>query len=162
MTAFKIKFGIVNDSGDAKYTTPEAGFLASTVLLPRSGRYVVFSVAGGNLRAVAGATTRITGYVDEDLTTSATSGVTRLPIAYNVDQFSTEMPYSFDGAAATLTQAVLNTLIGKLIDVAVIGNVQHADNRTTQVSAILRVTGGDVVNNTLHVTVTNAAVGQIA
>ncbi len=152
----KLKYGVTD--GIPQYTT-EGTFLASDVISKKSGRYVVYDISDGYWRAVNDGEAVVGGYIPEDATCSTTS-VDKFSIATNVDQFSTEMPYSFDGAAATLTQAVLNTLIGKFIDIYVANNIQYADNRTTVADSLFIVTGGSVAENTLKVKVSSSKMGQ--
>lgn len=155
----KNKYGVVQ--GSPIFSTT-GKFGASDVLSAKSGRYVVYDVSETYFRAVNNGENKITGYVEESLTCSATAGNTVLPVALNVADFVCELPYSFDGATATLTQATLDTIIGKLIDIYVASNIQYADNRTTVADSILRIVGGSVENNTLYVTVVDSAINQIA
>jgi len=145
----------IRPNGDAN-----PGFLASEVLSKKSGRYVIYDISDAYWRVCADNETKIGGYVDQDLTCSSTNGGTKLAIAQNVDQFCTEMPYAVAGAVGTLTAAVLKTIIGKLIDIYVIGGIQYADNAALQ--TILRVVDGSVERNTLIVTVLNAKIDQVA
>jgi hypothetical protein len=157
----KLKYGVAPGYGEPIFSY-KGKFLGSDVLSAKSGRYVVYDISDGYFRAVNDGENRITGYVEQALTCDSTSGNTVLPIATNVGLFATEMPYSFDGLVATLTQAVLDTIVGKLIDIYVLNNIQYADNRTVVADNVLQVVGGDVAENTLYVVVVGSVINQIA
>lgn len=154
-----LKYGI--RSGTPNYTHL-APFKASEVLSAKSGRLVLYDISDAYWRLVANGEAVVGGYVDHSLTCSATAGQTKLPIATNVDQLVFEMPYAYNGAAATLTSAVLETIVGKLIDIYVASNIQYADNRDSVSDSVLEVVGGDVNANTLYVKVVASKQNQIA
>jgi len=135
----------------------EGAFYASAVLSAKSGRFVIYDTTSGYWKVAPDNADKITGYVEEHLTCSATSGGTVLSIISVRDRVF-ELPYAASGVVATLTDAVGKTLIGKLIDVYVASDIQYADNATSQ--AILRVEGYDVAENTLKVSVIDSAIAQ--
>lgn len=154
----KIKYGLCDNKEDLVLT--KGAFGASKVLPAKSGRFVIYDISDGYWKGVANDTTAIGGYLEQSLTTSTSAGATVLPII-DVKGRTFELPYAAAGAAATLTEAVLATLIGKLIDIYVDANsVQYADNAANQ--AIFRVEGGDVAENTLKVSIIDSAITQIA
>lgn len=151
----KLKYGVID--GKPEFTCM-GKFAASQVISRLSGRYVVFDASDDDFDVCADDAAAITGYVEQDLTTNATADVTELPIATNVGDFVTEMPYALAGTAGTLTQALLDTYLGDTCDLAVISSIQYADIATDQ--DVFVVVGGSVVNNTLYVRVIDSVINQ--
>ena len=148
----KLKYGIADSKQNESYYT--GAFYASQKLLAKSGRFVVYDISDGYMKACADNAAAVTGYVEEVMTTSATNGGTSLRII-DVRGKTFELPYAASGAAATLTEAVGKALIGKKIDLYVDADgVQYADNAANQ--AAFRVAGYNVAENTLLVSVLDA------
>ena len=156
----KTKYGIAPYSGLDPIYGPEMGVYTSNVFSLKSGRYCVYGTSSAGMLACADNAAAISGFTQWTGTASATTLATKISVAYNIDQFATEMPYAASGAAATLTAAVLITIYSKLIDIFVSSNIQYADNAASQ--SVLRVVGGDVAENTLYVHVVDSKMNQAA
>lgn len=155
----KQKYGLAPGSAEPIFGDALMPFKASQVFSALSLRYVRYDTGDGYWITCGDNESAVGGYVmDAGFTGSTTSGATKLPVIRNVGQVVVEGPYAADGAAATLTAAVLATLYDKIIDIYVTANIMYADNAATQ--NILRVHGGDVDNNTLYVSVMDADIGQ--
>lgn len=136
-------------------------FEASEKLPAGGGRFVYYDISEGNWKACADNGQAIGGWVEQakDATT-ATDGADKFPII-DVEGRLFELPYAKDGSAATLTEAVAKTLIGKKIDLYVDANgVQYADNDADQ--AVFQVKGYNVERNALKVQVIPAYILQVA
>ena len=157
MVSTQLKYGV-------RYGKPEfthnAKLLASTVLPAKSGRFVVYDISDGYFKAVATSGSYISGYIEESLTASATSGVTVLPLATNVQECIFEVPYATSGAAGTLTQAVGDALVAKKVDLYVDTNGIQFANCSATSQALLEIVGFSVPNNTVYVKVVDAAQNQ--
>lgn len=155
----KMKYGLAPGSADPIWGSSLAKMYASVVLNHLSGRYVRYDSGDAGWILCANDEAKVGGYIMESgFTCNATTGITQLPVIRNVNECAFELPYAASGAAATLTQAVLDVLWDKIIDIYVTGNIQYADNATSQ--TIIRVRGGDVENNTLYTSVIDADIDQ--
>jgi hypothetical protein len=155
----KLIYGLAPGSAEPLFGATLRPFKASQVFKALSLRYVRYDTGDGYWLTCGDNEAAVGGFVMESgFTGSSTAGATKLPVIRNVGQCVFEGPYAAAGAAATLTQAVLDTLDDKIIDLYVASSIQYADNATTQ--HILRVHGGDVDNNTLYVSVMDADIGQ--
>lgn len=162
----QLKLGIRIGSQELAKFSYLAKLGASVVLPAYSGRFVVCGTSTGYHIAIATSAAAISGYIEESLTSSSTAGVTQLPLCTNIDMVEFELPYATGGAAATLTDAVLNTtsggLVGKTCDAYVDTNgIQYA-NVSSNSQGVFLITGGSVANNTIFVRVPNAKIGQAA
>lgn len=143
MTVTAMKYGVRGElpliliEGTCTYAT-------STVLPALSARFVVYDISDATWGAIATSAAVITGYTEVVSTATAAGAV--LP-TFSVRNRRFEVPYATAGAAATLTEAVGKTLIGKAVDAYVDGNgIQYANcSSTTQ--AIFRIVGYDVAKN---------------
>lgn len=148
----RTKYGV--RFGTPDFTTKGALYTdgsTAVVLSKKSGRYVVNDVSDDAFKICADNAAAITGYVEQDLTSSTTSKKTVVSVATNVDQFVCELPYALAGAAGTLTDATLADAKGRQIDLYVASNIQYADVASDQ--AVFECVGGSVENNTLYVKV---------
>lgn len=153
-----MKYGVI--FGEPKYSY-QAPMYGAEVLSAKSGRYVIYDRDLTYWKACTTGESYIGGYVEQSLTCSTTSGITVLPVAVNVWEFATELPYATAGAAATLTAAVLKTLIGTACDLYATGNIQYADAAVTTDSLFI-IVGGNVAHNSLYVVVQPAKVLTVA
>ncbi len=149
----KLKYGNIGLLGEPLFTLAGKMY-ASTVLSAKSGRYVVADISDTYWRAPATNEAAVNGYIDQHLTCNSTSGNTILPVATNVCDFATEMPYSEAEAAVTLTAAKLILAIGVPGDFYVAANIQYWDNASTQ--NVLKCVGGDVAEGTVYAVVMDA------
>lgn len=161
MTDYRLKMGVRYGT---PYFTTQGEFNADVVLSAKSGRYVVYNYGDDFWDVCGNDAAAITGYVDHSVICGGTDGDTKLPIAVNVDNFVTEMPYAAGGSAGTLSLSTLLDLIGGNdsgpIDIYATGNIQYADVANSQ--DLLLPVGGSVKNNTLYVTVLNADILRLA
>lgn len=160
MADSRLKYGV--RFGMPLFTTV-GEFNSSVVLSPKSGRYVTYDESGDHWILTPDNGADIGGYVQHSLTTSSTDKGTKLPIATNIGDFITEMPYANDGSASTLTAALLLDLIGGDEDLGCdiyVSTLQYADAATSQ--KVIRVHGGSVKNNTLYVSVIDTAIDRQA
>lgn len=161
MTDYRLKMGV--RFGIPEFTT-EGQFYSSVVLSAKSGRYVVYDKSYDAWIPCGDNEIGVGGYVEHSLICNATDKTTVLPIATNIDDFVTEMPYGSGNSAGTLTKALLLDTIGGidagLIDFYVDGsNIQYADASSNQ--DMLIPVGGSVKNNTLYVTVSSVKILRV-
>lgn len=141
----KLKLGIA-PGGEVAAITAEVCLNKSQKLPAKSGRYLIYSA--GYYSPLADAATAISCYTEESLTTSA-SVYQRVPVVTNINVVPVEMPYADAGAPATLTQAILDVCIGKLMDIYVdVNGIQYAEN--DQFQSVIRCVGGSVADNVLY------------
>ena len=143
----KIKMDVVY--GTPLISVTGAGYTASQVFNKLSGRYVVLSVSDSYWDIVANGEAVVGGYTKWTGTVGTTDGE-KIQTFLDVDKFVTELPYSYDGADAALTQTVLDGLYNKLVDIYVTANIQYADNRGTVADSVLRCMGGNADDDTLY------------
>ncbi len=156
--SIKTKYGIAPYSGIDPVFGPEIGLKASQTFYVKSGRYLTYDTGDTAFKSTANAEAAISAYTDWTGTGSSTLLATKISMAFNVDQFATELPYAVS-AASTLTAAVLVTIYSKLIDLYV-STYQYADNNASIQDSLFRVVGGDVAENTLYVTVVASKMNQ--
>lgn len=139
----------------------KGAFYASQKLPPTGGRFAYYDISDGYWKSCTDNQQAIGAWVEEsDAVTSTTNGGSSYQLV-DVEGRIFELPYAASGAAATLTEAVAKTLVGKLIDLYVDSNgVQYADNAADQ--AVFQVKGYDVSRNTLKVQVLDAYIVQVA
>jgi len=159
----KLKYGVVGSSQEPLVPFSVGAFYASQVFPKKSGRFATYDDSLNYWKSAESGEAKLGGYVEQDLTTSATNGGSKLPV-FDIRGRTFELPYATATAITTqLTQAVLDDLIGKTCDLLVTANVQYADAGATT-DNIFRIVGGDVTQGygTLHVQVLDSVIGYIA
>lgn len=150
-----INLSAINDH-KRNFTPGDFPMAASQVFPAVSGKFVYNN--SGAITAAANGQDEIIGAVEFVGTTSSTAGGTRLPIDRSCETIY-EVPAYLTSARATLTETVVNALIGKTCDIKVASNVQYADIGAAT-DDVLLIVGWNPLNNTLLVTMNANELGQ--
>jgi len=146
----KMVYGIV--SGTPRYSVYAVPLAASQTFAALSGRYIVRDddVTGGNASLATTTAAHLDGYVDGIFTSSATAGVTRVPVVENILDVVAEIPAYNATARETVTDAKIVHLLGETLDTNVVSGVQYADIALST-RQTLQVVGGSAADNCLYV-----------
>ena len=157
-----LKYGVVDGQPQHTFWGVTGTLITSGLLPAKSGRLVVYDVSDTTWKQCADNAAYITGYVEQVFPTAASCPAgTKVPIV-SVKGHVFELPFARSGAAATLTQAILDAIVGLKIDIYVDGSyIQYADDANSGTAgnqAVLLVEGGNLANNTLYVSVVDSAI----